>query len=264
MSTKEQLLRLSVSKTKTFIDCKAKYNFAYNLKLPKKEFEFHTFGKLCHKILEDFHNAYISGAQEPFNITMKAAYKAAIEEYKDKIKPEMKTEVWNIFNRYLEIISNDKKNKVAATVLACEKPFELVVDNKIVLNGMIDRIQIDQDGVLHIADYKTTKDKKYLKNDYFQLLTYAYVMLSEDPSLELIRCSYIMLRHDFEYITTEFKKDEIVKVESKYIDYFNQIINESEFKASPTNLCRYCDFLDSCKDGKNQYNSYAYGEVDWV
>ena len=69
-------LRLSVSKTKTFLDCKAKYKFCYIEKLPRKDWDFHTFGKFCHKVLEDFHNAYVkNNSTEPFNIEMGKAFK---------------------------------------------------------------------------------------------------------------------------------------------------------------------------------------------
>lgn len=258
-------LRLSVSKTKTFLDCKAKYKFSYIEKLPKKDWEFHTFGKFCHKVLEDFHNAYINNvSQKLYNIEMGIAYKAALKEFGDKMTPEMKKECWDIINKYLQIVSQDKKNNLPANVIACEKPFELQVGEKIILNGMIDRVQIDADNVIHVCDYKTVKNKKYLKNDFFQLLTYAYVIYQEDSSIEKVRASYILLRHGFEYITTEFKVEDILKVKDKYIEYANQIKSENKFDANPTALCLFCDFLQACEPGRQKYSpGSTYGEVQW-
>ena len=69
--------KLSVSKTKTFIDCKKKYNFTYILKMPRKEFAFHTLGKFCHKVLEDFHQLYIDGCKDPYNETFSKCFKNA-------------------------------------------------------------------------------------------------------------------------------------------------------------------------------------------
>lgn len=254
-------LRLSVSKTKTFLDCQKKYHFAYVLKLPRKEFSFHTFGKFCHKVLEDFHLAYINGSQEPYNVVMSAAFKTAAIEYKNSMTKEMRQECWDIIHQYLKIVYQDNSVK---KVIACEKNFDLNVDNKIILNGMIDRIQLDDDNVLHVCDYKTTKNKQYIKNDFFQLLTYAYVLMSEDPSIEKVRASYILLRHNFEYITKEFNKDEILAVKEKYLKYADTILAESEFKPNPTPLCNYCDFLDSCEAGRGKTNkSDVYGEIKW-
>lgn len=257
-------LRLSVSKTKTFIDCKAKYKFSYIEKLPKKEWDFHTLGKFCHKVLEDFHNAYINGSDKPYNVEMGIAYKAAIVEYNSKMNSEMKQECWDLINKYLKIVSESKKNNTLPNVIACEKSFDFEIVDKVILNGMIDRIQIDADNVIHVCDYKTTKNKKFLTNDFFQLLTYAYVIYSEDPSIEKVRASYILMRHDFEYVTTEFTVPEILKVKDKYQEYANQINLEKEFIANPSNLCRFCDFLQSCESGRQKCSPDSlYGEVKW-
>lgn len=258
-------LRLSVSKTKTFIDCKAKYKYVYVEKLPRKDWEFHIFGKFCHKVLEEFHNAYLErNSTNPYNVEMGLAYKVALAEFKEKMTPDMKKDCWKIIDQYLRIVTHDKKNNLSANVIGCEKSFEINVENKIILNGMIDRIQIDDDNVVHVCDYKTVKNKKYLKNDFFQLLTYAYVIITEDPSITKVRASYILLRHDFEYITTEFSVPEIMTVRDKYLAYADKILTEKEYKPNPTILCRYCDYSAICPGGKKMLEpSKIYGEVTW-
>lgn len=258
-------LRLSVSKTKCWIQCKKQFEFSYILKLPKKDHDYHIFGKFCHKVLEDFHNAYVKFDSElPLNQEMGMAFKSALKEFGDKMTPEMKKDCWVIIDQYLRIVTNDKKNNLSVNVVACEKNFDFELDKNLILNGMIDRIQIDADNVMHVCDYKTVKNKKYLKNDFFQLLTYAYVMLLENPDLEKIRASYILLRHDFEYITTEFTVQEILKIKNQYIDYAYQMNTEKEFSPNPTALCNYCDFLNNCPEGKSKsFNQNIYGEVSW-
>lgn len=257
-------LRLSVSKTKTFLDCKAKYKFCYVEKLPRKDWDFHTFGKFCHRALEWFHKQYIDGCLLPYNVTMGDAFKVAWEEFKDKMKPEMKKECWDILNQYLKLVTQDKKSGLPLNVIEVEKRFDFEIAPNLVLNGAIDRIQLDADNVVHVADYKTTKYKKYLKNDFFQLLTYAYVIVTEDPSIEKVRASYILLRHDFEYITQEFSKAEILEVKDKYEDYAKQMLSETEFPPTTSNLCNYCDYLDRCPAGKSKaFNQNVYGEVNW-
>lgn len=259
-------IKLSVSKTKTFVDCKAKFKYVYVEKLPRKDWEFHTFGKFCHKVLEDFHNAYIEkDSNQPFNVEMGNAWKSAWAEYKTAMTPEMKKDCWAIIDLYLRKISAQKKEDcIPPNVISCEKKFEINIDNKIILNGMIDRIQIDPDGIVHVCDYKTVKNKKYLKNDFFQLLTYAYVIISEDPSIQRVRASYILLRHDFEYITVEFTVPEIVKIRDQYLEYAEKMQLEKEFTPNPTVLCNFCDYLNLCPEGKTKaYNQNIYGEVNW-
>lgn len=257
-------IRLSVSKTKTFNQCKKQYEFSYILKLPKKDHDYHVFGKFCHRVLEVFHNYYIEGCLLPYNIAMSDAFKVAWAEFKDKMTPEMKKDCWVIVDKYLRIVTKEKATNGPLNVIACEKRFELPVGKNIILNGAIDRIQLDADNVVHVCDYKTVKNKKYLKNDWFQLLTYAYVIVNEDPSIEKVRASYILLRHDFEYITTEFEKNEIMRVAGEYVKYAEQILNEKEYTPTPSALCNFCDFLEHCPAGKTKaFGQNIYGEVNW-
>lgn len=256
-------LRLSVSKTKTFLDCKAKYRFAYIEKLPRKDWDFHVFGKFVHKVLEDFHRIYIEGSNEPFSKIMTTVYKQAMTEYKAKMTPEARKEAYEMVEGYLKLISSEKES--IKNVLSVEKNFDFHITDHVVLNGMIDRIQLDPDGVVHVCDYKTVKNKKYLKNDFLQLLTYAYVLYSEDPTLKKIRGSYILLRHKFEYITKEFTIDEVLKIKDKYEAYANQIEEERLWRPNPTPLCNFCDYLNKCEGGKSFLNKGShYGETSWT
>lgn len=259
-----QALRLSVSKTKTFLDCARKFKFAYVEKLPRKDWDFHVFGKFCHKVLEDFHMAYIQGTTEPFNKEMSKAFRTAQAEYKEQMTPEMTKDCFAIIQQYLKIITQDKKNNISANVLDVEMKFDFAVGDKVILNGMIDRVQLDDDGIIHVCDYKTVKNKKYLKNDFFQLLTYAYVMLNQNPDLKKIRASYILLRHDFEYITTEFDVPEILTIKDKYTKYALDIMAEQEYKPNPTALCNFCDYQTLCPEGNSKsYGKNTYGEMNW-
>lgn len=251
-------LRLSLSKTKTFIDCKKKYHYNYVLKIPQKEESYHIFGKLAHKVLEDFHNSYINGSKNSYSKEMNIAWTNAMGEFKDKLTPELIKECWDIIDSYLKKISGNK----LPMVLSCEKPFEINLRDNLVLNGAIDRIQIDEDGIYHVQDYKTTKNKSFLKSDYFQLITYAFVLLQENPNLNKIRGSYVLLRHKFEEVLFEFDKEEILKVGQKYIDYADKIIAEKEFEANVNKLCPWCPYSKICEDYKKTTIN-IFGEVSW-
>lgn len=262
MTEKKVHLKLSVSKAKTFADCKKKFKFNYIEKLPQKEWEFHTFGKFCHKVLEDFHLAYIAGSLKPFNVEIKTAWDAAMKEFGSSMSKDMVTECYEIIHNYLKLVSKQKDD--VKNVIACEKGFNLNIDDRVLLNGFIDRLQVDEDGILHVCDYKTSKSDSYLKNDYFQLLTYAYVLCAEDPTIKKVRGSYIMLRHNFQYITKEFDIEEIIAIKDKYLSYADQIQSEEQYPANPTRLCSYCSYLDMCPEGKSKsFGTPFFGEVAW-
>ena len=252
-------LSLSVSKVKTFKDCKAKYRFSYIEKLPRKEWDFHIFGKFLHEILENFHKTIINGNTNRHNVIMTDVYKHALSNWKDKLTSDQKTESQDILKKYLVLLNKEGSPNVTNV----EKEFYIDVDGTVLLNGFIDRVQIDNDETLHVADYKTTKHKKYLKNDFFQLMTYAFVMCLEDENIKKVRTSYILLRHGFESIVKEFERDEVMKMEDVFLDYYKNIIDEKLYRPSPTPMCKYCDALDHCEEGRKQFGFVKYGATSW-
>lgn len=259
-------ITLSVSKAKTFDECKARFRFCYIEKLPRKEWDFHVFGKFLHEILENFHKELLNDQSLDHNNLMSSCFKEATKNY--SLSKEHKDEAYKIIDGYLNIIKTQSKKKILPEVIAVEKDFYIDIGHSVLLNGFIDRVQVDHDGILHVADYKTTKDKKYL-TDFFQLLTYAFVLMLEDSSINKIRASYILLRHDFEYVTKEFTRNEVMKVAEKFLNFASEINKEKLWEPSPRFLCKYCDYLDSCKEGKsflvkrNIIKLAEYGASEW-
>lgn len=239
-------LSLSVSKAKTFDDCKAKYKFCYIQKLPRIDRDFHIFGKFLHSTLESFHKTIIQNPEQKdqWKEVLSSSFSLAIDEYKEKITKDQIKEGQSIVNTYKEILEEEGLPNVRAV----EQGFLININDKILLNGFIDRVQVDPDGMIHVADYKTTKDAKYLK-DFFQLKTYCYALMLQDESIKRIRSSFILLRHDFKYITEEFKREDIFPVAEKFVKYAKSIEEEKAWRPNPQFLCKYCDYLDSCKSG---------------
>ncbi len=239
-------LSLSVSKTKTYLDCAAKFHYCYILKLPRKEYDFHIFGKFLHEILERYYAKVLAECTDAPNLILTAAWREAFGNWKAKLNPEQVKEAKEICMLFLKQLTESNNS---TTVLSVEKSFWVDIDGKVLLNGFIDRVQLDKDGILHVSDYKTTKNKKYLKNDYFQLLTYAFVMCLEDPSIQKVRTSYILLRHGFESFVKEFDREEVMKVEDTFLKYAEQIHEEKLYRPNPSVLCKWCDHLEICDAG---------------
>lgn len=260
---KNGLLKLSVSKTNTFLQCKSKFKFSYILKLPKKEYSYHTLGRFAHRVLELFHLAYINGSKKAFPAVMSESFNEALKEMKDKISLSQKDEVFSICSKYLDLVKLDPK--IISRVKSVEKVFNINLNENLILTGMIDRVQLDDDGIYHIADYKTSKSKTYLQEDLLQLLTYAYVIYLENPEIEKVRVSYIMLKFGCEFITKEFNLKEILSIKNIYEKHAEEINNETEYAPSITKLCAYCDFAaDACGPGKQYINNlYKIGKTKW-
>jgi ATP-dependent helicase/DNAse subunit B len=257
-------LKLSVSKTKTWSSCRKQYEFNYILKLPRKDKDYHIFGKAIHLALESFHHAYIKGSVLPPHTEMFNAWKVAKAKYASLMTKEALKECFDILAYYLEWVGKRPKD-FTSKVLATEEAFSFPLTDKVILNGYIDKINIDDDGLTHISDYKSTKNKKYLMDDWFQLLTYAFVVMTNKPDLEKVRVSYILLRHDFEHISKEVSREEVMTVKQTYLDYAADIEKTTVYEANPTPLCRTCDFLQECSDGKKFIfgAKQSHGQIEW-
>lgn len=255
---------LSVSKVKTYDHCAAKYKYSYILKLPKQDQIHLHLGNAVHEILEIFHQKYIDGSQEPHHDILVAIYKTVIKSYKNKLNSDSIQEIKDILKNYLIYLQNNPLE--IATIKTVEKPFKLNLTEDIILTGKIDRIQEDSDGIIHIADYKTNKNIKYIKNDFMQLATYCLALHNENKNLTKFRASYIMLRHNFQRISKEFELAEILSLEQKYLDYVDKIEKDNDFIPSTGPLCSFCDYLSQCSAGQNylaKKTKLKIGEVSW-
>lgn len=282
------ILNLSVSKAKTFKECKAKFRFTYIEKLPRKERDYHVFGKFLHEILEKFHKMKLAGDTRLDNIVISEAFKSAYSNFKDKLNEEQIKESKDIITKYLVKLDLDRKLGQESQILDVEKEFYININDKIVLNGFIDRVEIGKDNIIHVGDYKTTllldkkdmsipfndtdKYKRY-KKDIFQLKTYALVLMLEDENIQQVKTSYMMLRHNFHLIEKTFTREDVMEVAEQFLDYADKIHEEKLYRATTSPLCGYCDHIDVCDAGKdfvkaqderkNGISAKSFGESNW-
>jgi putative RecB family exonuclease len=237
-------LWLSVSKMKTFKDCRLKYKFTYIDKLPRKDWDHLVYGSVVHDILERFHKELMKGNALAINLVMGQAYREGMEKFASKVSKEQKKEAYNLLKTYLGIINKEIVEGRMPEVLALEEPFFVDMDGKILLNGLIDKVQRDSDNLLHVQDYKTSKQKKYLEKDLFQLKVYAYVKFLQNKELDKVRTSYVMLKHNFDTVPAkpkEFSREEAMGIEKKLLEVYTEITEEKLWRPSPSPLCGYCD-----------------------
>lgn len=243
----------SVSRVKTFDACAKQFRLQYIEKLPRKEWHFHIFGKFLHSVLENFYKEMRSG--KPWNLTMKEAFIVAYGEYSSKLTVAQIAEAKDILTKFLFKLAEKRDNNTLPEILNLEKEFNIIIDDKILFNGFIDLEQLDVDGVYHVLDYKTTQKKQYLK-DRFQLLSYAFVLCLKYPEIQKVRTSFLLLRHNCESLVEEYTREKIMTIEQQFIDYAEKIKKEKLFRAKPSNLCKFCSYLDPklCSEGWNYIN----------
>jgi RecB family exonuclease len=234
------LIKLSASSTKTFEQCRRKYYYTYIEKLPKKDWGHLRLGTFCHRVLEIFHKQWLLDKNLNLAELIGCCFaQARTEKEGIGMSSDQLDAAKDMLQEYLYSV---EKNGMPNT-LSVEDNFVLNVGNY-VLRGFIDRLDVDKDGIFHIVDYKTTKNEKYL--DDFQLLVYGMAIKNKYPDMDRFRGSYVLLKKGSKMITTDFNLSDIVKCEKKILEFGKNIEEEKKWEKTPTQLCNWCDFYDTC------------------
>jgi len=243
---KDGFIKLSASSMKTYTQCPKKYQFNYIVREKTKNWDHFDLGNIAHLTLELFHKEYMEDgtSKRTLGKIMSRSFTTAREskEFKN-IKNHILVEAKGLLDTYLKsvVVSG------MPIVKSVEKKFTLDINDKIIVRGVADRVDIMKDNRFHIVDYKTTKNKRYLEP--FQLLVYGLWLKSEYPEMTSFKASYLLLRHDSALKSYEFNMEDLDACKKKilgYADKINNSIDSDTWMPIPTPLCNWCDFNKLC------------------
>ncbi|HUU87194.1 MAG TPA: PD-(D/E)XK nuclease family protein, partial [Candidatus Glassbacteria bacterium] len=167
--------------------------------------------------------------------------------YEKKLTKEQIDEGYGIMKLYLHQLLD---KGTLPQIVAVERKIWEPVDGELNFIGYIDRLQKDDDGIIHVMDYKTTKNKRYLK-DRTQLILYAYFTYLKNPDIDKIRSSFILLRHKNALMTEEHSVAELINTKDKFVKSWQEIKEEKLFRPnSRYDTCTICDYSDRCMEGR--------------
>jgi putative RecB family exonuclease len=242
-TVRKTLIKLSASRAKTFEQCPRKYYYSYVEHLPHKEWDHLELGTYVHAALEIFHRHVKGGSDEPLRKLMGIASSEAFKRMIDGGKSLPDEQLHDAKSMLLDYLAQIEQNGMP-NVLEVEFPFTIPLNEMYDLTGVIDRIDRDPDGMLHIRDYKTSKNAKYMEP--FQLNTYGLLLLDKFPDITRFRASYIMLKLNGQVLSYEFTIEDVGKCRDKLIQYADRITSEERWRAKPSRLCDWCDFKEVC------------------
>ena len=273
---KKKLPTYSYSKLDVLKNCPFQYDKKYNEKMFSNDTSLPMeLGSLCHYVLEQ--KGIILKNKLPLNYeTLNKTLTNGVEKIDAKTREKLKG-VTDLKRKYFEEwyepdnasgMTYDEKMKVFDTVLHKEMEdtdwvptyfeysFEFVWDNRAIIHGFIDRIDV-KDGEYRTVDYKTSKkvyDNSKLATS-LQFGIYALAILNEFGKLPVESMYRFILIDDEQYALTKGWEKRLIKALTKLFDQVDQLTKTGKWQPKPSPLCYWCNFCE------NNPNAHQYGGV---
>lgn len=277
-SDRKALPTFSYSKMDVFKTCALQYHKKYNEKKYTKDTSIALeLGGLCHYILEQKGKMLASLSKVDYN-KLEEITKSGNAEKDEKTK-DMLLGVEKLRKKYFDIWyepdnasgkTYEEKMTVFDQVLhtemeddewepiAFEQHFEFVWDNKVIIQGFIDRIDC-KDGEYRTVDYKTSKkiyDQSKLATS-LQFGIYALAILLNYGKLPKESMYRFILINEKQYALTKGWEKRLIKAMDKIFDEIESNEKTGIWKPKPSPLCHWCfacthnpdahEFKDDCE-----------------
>ena len=269
----------SYSKLEVFKNCPLQYRYKYIEKKYSQDTSIALeLGSLCHYVLEQ-KGRMVAAKQNVDYDKLNSILFDGVSETDEKTKEEL-LGVGQLKRKYFEVwheadnasgASYDEKIKLFVQVLYeemedtewkptyFEKPFEFVWDNKVILKGFIDRIDV-KDGQYRTIDYKTSK-KVYEQNKLatsLQFGIYALAILNEFGVLPVESKYRFILIDDEQYALTKGWEKRLIKALDKVFGDIEASENKEIFVPKPSPLCHWCNFCQTNPEATIYRNECEY------
>jgi DNA helicase-2/ATP-dependent DNA helicase PcrA len=234
-------LQVSASAIKDYLECPMKYQFKYSWGVRGGPNSALTFGVVMHTTIGEFAQRMHEAKKVPLDEVLatydREWYSAGfVDDYHEgEYRKEGRRELEEFHKTYLESPPD---------MMYQEKPFELPLENDVVITGRIDQINRIKGNRVEIVDYKTgrPKDAKKVAQD-FQLSVYA-LAAKEVLELEPERLVLYYLMNNEAVATTRDAKA-LAATKTTIAEVASQIRGR-QFPAKPGFGCKYCDYKPLC------------------
>lgn len=260
------LPKFSYSKLDTFVQCPMKYKYKYvDGNYVQSDAVHLDLGNLLHKVLEIKHRNIIEGIPNDYTY-LKEVYLKGIAEDTDKdkgnfimgvnaIKEKFGEDTFNEVNTksnlsykdkletFLRYLENDSIGEQWKP-LAVEINFNFEYEEKVILNGFIDRVDINDKGELRVVDYKSSNKLYEDKDLTTPLQMFIYALACENiygkTPVEFMY-DMILLGEKQLSCTKGYYKRGLKKL-NKILDSIFEAEKTGAYTPKATPLCHWCDY----------------------
>lgn len=271
---REKLPRFSHSKLEQFKNCPMAYDFKYNQKMTTSDTTIALeLGSLCHLVLELKGKMLQKNGEvdyEALDKILNNGYTEVNEKTKETILGlnSLKKKYWEEWGKKdTEGRSYVDKMQIFQSIMLEEmehmgdwKPwlfeyhFEYVWDNRVIINGFIDRVDVDSAGNIRTIDYKTSK--KPFPSDHLptsqQFAIYACALLLETGKLPIESIYRFILIDQRQMALTKGWEKRFIKMMNGTLDKIEDNEKKGLWAPKPCPLCRWCNFSATNPDA-HQY-----------
>lgn len=236
-------VRLSFSRIDTYRTCPRQFRYAYVDRLPGVPSPHLSFGSSIHAALEAFYDRKLP-ACPPVEELLAALYEA----WDQSGFRELPRDEQLAYYRHAQQVLRRFHQRVAPTYrlpVATEAWFELPIGYEAVVVGSIDRVDVDDDGDLHVIDYKTNRKAKPRERvaGSLQLAIYAlacrhlYGALPRTVSLDFV-VPGVVVSVDLDELDLDAARQAVLDTAAA--------VRAAVYHPTPNRLCDWCDFRSIC------------------
>ena len=245
LRSKQPPLRLSPSGIAAFRQCPRLYKFIYIEKLGdryRKPRPYFTMANHVHDTLRDFMT--IVPVHRRNTETIERLLRKNWRRYRVGFRGKADELRWQ--EKALgQVRSFVAANDVAVTPFLVEASLESEITPGLILRGRMDRVDREENGSLHIIDYKT--GNMPATDDWTQLWLYA-LALSRNSSRPVRRLSYYYLGVG-SVRSTRCGDEDLDKARWDLLTLAERLLREKRYRPRPGPWCRDCDFKVICPKG---------------
>ncbi|MDA8101940.1 MAG: PD-(D/E)XK nuclease family protein [Nitrospiraceae bacterium] len=243
---------ITASKVSSFKECGLAFRLSVIDKIPQPITPWTLRGTLAHTVLDRLYFRY-DGANRTRERALELAEEVWAEALSEGTLSGLESTATNLHSlhremRTLVLQDFEAEDPTKVTAIATELRLETSLGG-VTLRGVIDRLDLNDDGTLTVTDYKTGKlpgevqENERLSGVYFYALLCEKV-LGQRPS----RVQLVYLR-DATRIVASPTEQTLKGLTSRTEAVWRAVCNACEredFRPRPSKLCRFCCYQDLC------------------